>query len=120
VVNVDEDRVVAVDVDNGKVARAFAVGAEPHGIDISAEGRWLFVSSKTGQQLSRIDLHDGSVKAMGLQPAPCYVAYAAAVGKLYVSSRVKPLIWALNPDDLKIVDRIDIGRGVAHQMVILP
>lgn len=120
VANVDEGRVVAVRLSDGAVSRSFEVGDEPHGIDISADGRWLFVSSKQAQRLSRIDLHDDSMTAIDLQPAPYHVAYAAAVDKLYVSSRKLPLIWVVNPDSMKVVDKIDIGRGAAHQMVLLP
>lgn len=120
VVNVGAGTVVIVNLKDGTVARSFSVGIEPHGIDISSDGRWLFVSSKGDQKLIRIDLSDNSLSMIDLQPAPYHVAYVGAVGKLYVSSRKEPKIWVLDPVALKVIAEIDIGKGVAHQMVVLP
>lgn len=120
VVNVGDGTAVAFDLKIGAVVRNYAVGIEPHGIDIASDGRWLFVSSKGDQRLSRIDLSDSSQAMMDLQPAPYHVAYVGEVGKLYVSSRKEPKIWGIDPVALKVISEIDIGRGVAHQMVVLP
>ncbi len=119
VVNVGEGAVVVVDLKDGSVARSFNAGSKPHGIDISSDGRWLFVSSKGDQKLISIDLADNSQSMIDLQPAPYHVAYVAKVGKLYVSSRKEPKIWVLDPATLKVISEINIGQGVAHQMVVL-
>jgi YVTN family beta-propeller protein len=60
----------------------------------------------------------GEMKTVALQPAPYHVAYAGDLNKLYVSSRKAPKIWVIDPKTLKVSSEIDIGRGVAHQMVI--
>lgn len=119
VANVDEGVAAVVDLKSGQVVERYAVGAEPHGIDISSDGRWLFVSSKNDQTLSRIDLTDSRVDKMDLQPAPYHVAYVQQVNKLYVSSRKLPQIRVIDPAAMKVLTRIDIGQGVAHQMVVL-
>jgi YVTN family beta-propeller protein len=117
--NVGDGTVSAVDLFNNKVTRTFMVGKEPHGIALSDDGRWLFVSSLGDGTLSRIDLlGGGGSKTVALQPAPYHVAYAGGMHKLYVSSRRAPKIWVIDPETLKTRDEIDIGRGVAHQMVI--
>ncbi|ALP52274.1 hypothetical protein Tel_03450 [Candidatus Tenderia electrophaga] len=120
VADVDDGTVIGVNLKSGALTNRFDVGAEPHGIDISTDGRWLFVSSKSDQTLSRIDLTDNSVGKIDLQPAPYHVVYVAAVSKLYVSSREAAKIWVLDPAGMNVVAEIDIGRGVAHQMVIRP
>jgi len=118
-VNVAERTVSVANVSDGKVTRTFAVGREPHGIALSDDGRWLFVSNLVDATLSRIDLTDGgAMKSVDLQPAPYHVAYAGKLHKLYVSSRRAPKIWVIDPETLKTRGEIDIGRGVAHQMVI--
>jgi len=118
-VNVGERTVSAVNLSDGKVTRTFAVGREPHGIALSDDGRWLFVSNLVDGTLSRIDFADGGkTKTIDLQPAPYHVAIAGKLHKLYVSSRKAPKIWVIDPETLKTRGEIDIGRGVAHQMVI--
>jgi len=116
--NVGEGTVSMVDLTSGKVVRTFPVGKEPHGIALSGDGHWLFVSSKGEGRLSRIDLTGGEIKTVTLQPAPYHVAYADELNKLYVSSRKVPKIWVIDPKTLKVSGVIDIGHGVAHQMVI--
>jgi len=120
VVNVDEGAVVALDLKKGEVTSRFDVGDKPHGVDISSDGRWLFSSSKGSEQLSRVDLVSGEILKIDLQPAPYHLEYVDAVNKLYVSSRKSSLIWVLAPNTLKTISQIDIGKGVAHQMVVLP
>jgi len=118
-VDVAGGRVVEVDVKSGSIHKGYAVGTAPHGIAVSADGRWLFVSSKGDGRLIRIDLNTGKQRAIDLRPAPYHLAYAEAVGKLYVSSRMEPKIWVVDPQSMTVRGEIDIGRGTAHQMVIL-
>lgn len=120
VVDVGAGSVAAVDLENGAVKRRLEVGDAPHGIDVSADGRWLFASSTGGGVLVRFDLQGGERRTVDLQPAPYHVEYVDAVGKLYVSSRKEPKIWVVDPRSLKVGAAIDIGRGVAHQMAVLP
>lgn len=116
--NVGEGTVSAVELSSGKVVRTFPVGKEPHGIALSGDGRWLFVSNKGSGTLTRIDVADGEAKTVDLQPAPYHVAYASELNKLYVSSGKAPKIWVIDPKTLAVRGEIDIGHGVAHQMVI--
>lgn len=116
--NVGEGTVSVVELSSGKVVRTFPVGKEPHGIALSGDGHWLFVSSLGDGTLTRIDLDGAEMKTVALQPAPYHVAYAGALNKVYVSSRRAPKIWVIDPETLKTRGEIDIGQGVAHQMVI--
>jgi DNA-binding beta-propeller fold protein YncE len=119
VVNVEEGTAAVVDLKKGTVAARFDVGVKPHGIDVSGDGRWLFVSSKGGDRLSRIDLANNDVLSINLEPAPYHLDFVTEVNKLYVSSRKLPKIWVIDPVNMKVSHEIDIGKGVAHQMVIL-
>ncbi|MDT8384145.1 MAG: beta-propeller fold lactonase family protein [Gammaproteobacteria bacterium] len=119
VANVGDGQVVAVDLNSGKIRKRYTVGREPHGIDVSNDGRWLFVTSKGDGKLLRFDLQSGEQRAVDLQPAPYHLDYVDAVNKLYVSSRKEPKIWVIDPQALAVRGEIAIGKGVAHQMVIL-
>lgn len=118
VVNVGDGTVAAVNVTNGRVASTYPVGGQPHGADVSDDGRWLFAASTADGRLTRVRLKDGERVTATLQPAPYHLLYADAVDKVYVSSRKLPKIWVIDPTTLKPQKEIDIGEGVAHQMVV--
>ncbi|MCF6336345.1 MAG: beta-propeller fold lactonase family protein [Gammaproteobacteria bacterium] len=110
--------VSVVNLTDGNVTKTWPVGEKIHGIDLSDDGRWLFVASKGTDTLSRINLSNGKVSTIDLLPSPYHVAYITGLNKLYVSSRKIPKIWVLNPQTLHVENEIDLGKGVAHQMVI--
>ena len=118
VANKASGSVSVINLTNGKVTKTWPVGEKVHGIDLSDDGRWLFVASKGTDTLSRINLSSGKITTIDLSPAPYHVAYIAGLNKLYISSRKIPRIWVLNAQTLQIENKIDLGKGVAHQMVI--
>lgn len=110
--------VSVINLANAKVTKTFSIGKNVHGIDLSDDGRWLFVVSKGTNSLNKINLTDGTITRLGLSPAPYHLAYIPGQKKLYVSSRKLPKIWVLDSESLNIINEIDLGKGVAHQMVI--
>lgn len=118
VANVGDGTAAVVDLVIGAVAQTYQTGASPHGIDVSDDGQWLFVTNKGDGTLNRIDLTSNKIRTIALQPAPYHLEYVDEAKKLYVSSRKEPKIWVLNPATLAVEKTIDLGKGVAHQMVI--
>jgi len=108
----------AIDLTSGQVKNAYDVGNNPHGIDVSDDGQWLFVASKKDGFVTRVSLTDGDQKTVELKPAPYHLTYINGLNKVYVSSRKEPKIWVLDPETLAIKNTINLGQGVAHQMVI--
>ncbi|NOX93025.1 MAG: beta-propeller fold lactonase family protein [Gammaproteobacteria bacterium] len=118
VANKADGSVSAVDLADGKVIKTWSVGKKVHGIDLSDDGSWLFVASKGTNTVSKINLASGKIMTVDLSPAPYHLAYITGLNKLYVSSRKTPKIWVVNPQTLLVENEIDLGKGVAHQMVI--
>ncbi len=116
--NKGDASVSAIDLASGKVKQSYTVGDKPHGIDVSDDGRWLFVASKKDGLITRINLSSGETKTAELNPAPYHLAYIKQQSKLYVSSRKEPIIWVIDPMTLGVKNTIDLGKGVAHQMVV--
>ena len=108
----------AIDLKNGHIKHTYDVGNNPHGIDVSDDGRWLFVASKKDGFVTQINLASGDHKTVELKPAPYHLTYINDLRKVYVSSRKEPKIWVLDPETLAVKNTIDLGQGVAHQMVI--
>jgi len=108
----------AIDLKSGQVKHTYEVGNKPHGIDVSDDGRWLFVASKKDGFVTRINLSSGKHKTVDLNPAPYHLTYINNLNKVYVSSRKESKIWVLDPVTLVVNHTIDLGKGVAHQMVI--
>lgn len=111
-------KVSVVSVDKGKVVQQYDIGKSVHGLDISDDAGTLFVSSKKEDKLVAVDITDGSKRSIALSPAPYHLNTIHGTGKVYVSSRKKPLIWVVDQKTFKVVDTIDLPAGEAHQMAI--
>lgn len=118
VANVGDGTVSGLDLATGKAMATYAVGEGPHGIDVSQDGRWLFAAARGADAVTRVDLSTGASDRILLSPAPYHLEYLDSLKRLYVSSRKAPTIWVLDPSTLRVEDRIDLGSGVAHQMVV--
>lgn len=54
-----------------------------------------------------------------LTPTPYHLNTIKGTGKVYVSSRKKPIIWVVDQKTLKVVNTIDLPAGEAHQMAVV-
>lgn len=119
VVNVIDSSVSVVNLSDAKVHATYGVGRSPHGVSASTDGKYLFVSGKGDDTLTRVILATGETTTMPIAPKPYHVAYIRGVERVYVTSRGEPKIWVVNPNALTIESTIDMGSGVAHQIVSL-
>jgi YVTN family beta-propeller protein len=111
--------VSVVSVETGKIIKTFKVGESVHGLDIGDDGKTLFVSSKKENKLVAIDTMTGKKRELALSPAPYHLNTIRNTGKVYVSSRKKPIIWVVDQKTLKVVNTIKLPAGEAHQMAIV-
>lgn len=118
VINVGDNSVSAISLANGRSITTYPVGQGPHGIDISDDGNRLFVSNKIGNSLTLIDLKTADSHALSLDPAPYHIKRIDGTGKLYVSSRAKPMIWIVDQTTLEVIGQIPI-KGEGHQMSVI-
>jgi len=107
-----------VSLEKLKVVKTFTIGNTPHGIDISADGETLYASTKKDNKLVAVDLKTGKVRTLKLAPAPYHVKVIGNTGKIYVSSREKPIVWVVDAKQLKVIGKIKV-RGAGHQMVVV-
>lgn len=112
-------KVSAVSVATGKVIRTFKIGKAVHGLDIGDDGKTLFVSSKKENKLVAVDTVTGKQRELTLTPAPYHLNTIRNTGKVYVSSRKKPIIWVVDQKSLKVINTIKLPAGEAHQMAIV-
>ena len=119
VTNPRAGKVSAVSVETGKITRTFKVGKAVHGLDIGDDGKTLFVSSKKENKLVAIDTLSGKKQELALSPSPYHLNTIRNTGKVYVSSRKKPIIWVVDQKTLKVVNTIKLPAGEAHQMAIV-
>lgn len=112
-------KVLTVSVAKGSVVGSYDIGADVHGLDIGDDGTTLFVSSKKDDKLVAVDTRDGSMKSLSLVSAPYHLNTIRGTGKVYVSSRSKPVIWVVDQKQLKVVGTIDLPAGEGHQMAIV-
>jgi len=111
--------VTAVSVLSGKAVSTFELGGKLHGLDISDDGRRLFVSDLAGNRLIALDPSDGSRRELALSPAPYHLNTIHGTGKVYVSSRSDPVIWVVDQNSLALLGTIKLPGGTGHQMAIV-
>lgn len=111
--------VSAVSVSSGKVIKSFDIGPDVHGLDIGDDGMTLFVSSKKGETLTALDVASGKKRTLPLAPAPYHLNVIHGTGKVYVSSRKKPVIWVIDQKTLKLIATIKLPAGEGHQMAVV-
>lgn len=119
VTNPRAGKVSAVSVKSGKVTKTYKIGKAVHGLDIGDDGKTLFVSSKKENKLVAVDTVTGKKKELTLNPAPYHLNTIRNTGKVYVSSRKKPIIWVVDQKTLKLINAIKLPAGEAHQMAII-
>lgn len=111
--------VSAVSVASGEIVKTIPVGKDTHGLDISDDGKTLFVSSKKEDKLVAIDPVSDKERTLSLSPAPYHLNTIHGAGKVYISSRKKPIIWVVDQESLRLVNTIKLPGGEGHQMVIV-
>lgn len=119
VTNPRAGKVSAVSVKSGKITKEYKIGKAVHGLDIGDDGKTIFVSSKKENKLVAIDTVSGKRKELALSPAPYHLNTIRNTGKVYVSSRKKPIIWVVDQKSLKVINTIKLPAGEAHQMAII-
>ena len=119
VANPRSGEVSAVSVKTGKIKQRYKVGKAVHGLDIGDDGKTLFVSSKKEDKLVAIDTVTDKQRRLTLSPQPYHLNTIRGTGKVYVSSRKKPIIWVIDQTSLEVVSTIDLPAGEAHQMAIV-
>ncbi|MEQ8739597.1 MAG: hypothetical protein RID59_13745, partial [Hoeflea sp.] len=105
-----------VDLDHLAVSKVLKSGEDPHGIDMSEDGRTLYVSAKGADKLVAIDLNSGERRDLTLAPQPYHLAVIKGQGVIYVSSVELPKLWVVDAKTLKVSGMIDVG-GKGHQLV---
>lgn len=114
--NINEGTVSEIDTKAGRVSKIHRVGSTLHGIDLSDDEKTLYVASLGDEKVVSINLTSGKLVAVKLSPTPYHLAAIRGLGKIFVSSVDKPIIWVLDQKSLKTVGQIEIG-GKGHQMV---
>lgn len=99
--------------------KEFVIGKKLHGLDISDDGETLFISSQGTEELVALNIQTGDQSRLKLSPNPYHLNSITGAGKVYVSSRSKPLIWVVDQHTLEVVNTIDLPAGEGHQMAIV-
>jgi len=119
VANPRAGKVSVVSITSGKIIEQYEIGKSVHGLDISDDGQTLFVSSKKENKLVALNIITGVKKTIKLSPSPYHLNTIKGTGKVYVSSRKKPLIWIIDQNSFKQTGTIVLPDGEGHQMAIV-
>lgn len=119
VTNPRAGKVSAISVSEGTVANEYKIGKDVHGLDIGDDGKTLFVSSRKDDKLVAVDTQNGEMRSLPLVGAPYHLNAIDGTGKVYVSSRKKPVIWVVDQKTMKTLGEIKLPAGEGHQMAVV-
>lgn len=111
----DVGTVTAIKVSTGQIEKTFQFEKRLHWLDISDDGRTLFISNKKEQRLTALDLKTDTRRVLPLSPAPYHLETIEGTGKVYVSSSSSPKIWVVDQKTAQLIGEIKIS-GEGHQM----
>jgi hypothetical protein len=66
-----------------------------------------------------VDTQSEEMRTLPLIGAPYHLNSIDGTGKVYVSSRNKPLIWVIDQKTMKTMNEIELPAGEGHQMAIV-
>ncbi len=112
-------KVAAVAIESGKIIKKYTIGKATHGLDMGDDGKTFFASSKKENKLVAVDTETGVQRELSLLPEPYHLNTITGTGKVYVSSRKKPIIWVVDQKTMKKVGVIKLPAGEGHQMAIV-
>lgn len=119
VTNPRKGEIAVISVDSGKQIKSYAIGKAVHGLDIGDDGNTIFVSSKQDDKLVAVDTVTDKIRELALSPSPYHLNTITGTGKIYVSSRKKPIIWVVDQKTMQTTGEIALPAGEGHQMAIV-
>lgn len=119
VTNPRKGEIAVISVSSGKLIKSYVIGKAVHGLDMGDDGKTLFVSSKQDGKLVAVDTETGKKRELLLSPSPYHLNTIPGTGKVYVSSRKKPLIWVVDQKTMLVMGEIILPAGEGHQMAIV-
>ena len=108
-----------VDLQSNTVAKYIKTGLVPNYTLITKDGKRAFISSRKDDKLVAIDTQSGETRSLSLVGAPYHLNSIDGTGKVYVSSRKKPIIWVVDQKTMKILSEIKLPAGEGHQMAVV-
>jgi YVTN family beta-propeller protein len=111
------------DTDTGQVTRSVPVGANPHEVAVTPNGRWAFTANSRSNTVSVIDLEAGSELKRLESPLFAYphgLAVHPNGETVYLTSEQKKLLILIDADKLEIVGKVSTDREGSHMVVLSP
>ena len=96
-----------LDVTTGSIVRQIKVGGEPEGVDISPDGKMVYVTSENDNQVYAIDTARLEVaKVIDVGPRPRSTAVLPKTHRAYVSSENGAAVHIFDTANYKVVQRL--------------
>src|SRR6516164_6842561 len=116
---VDEDRAPAdktadglgvIDAATRKLIDRWHVGSDPEQFAISKDGKFAFIANEDDASASIIDLDSGQLRGrIKVSEEPEGVGVNPATGEVYVTCEEKGEVFAIDPDQQRVISTIETG-----------
>ncbi len=110
-----------IDVGQGKVTRTFAVTGDPHTILLSQDGRYLYITQPTVDQVSVIAARTGQIVCSAhLLGEPTLLALDVTTNMLFAAGNAAASVSAIDPTNCKVLRRFMTQSPVYGLALALP
>jgi YVTN family beta-propeller protein len=105
------DAVAVVDLDQRVLVRTLPAGQDPTWLDLSADGRTVFVSNEETAQMTAVDLASGTIRGqVNVGGEPQGVTVRPDGKEIYVASAKDNVVTVVDPSTLAVVARVPAGE----------
>lgn len=123
VLNKEESTLAFVDLSTGKVTGRVATGEGPHEVEVSADGKYAFVSnygsgSAPGNSLSVIDLTKAEGRKFDLTPLQRAHGVSVEGNKAWFTAEANKVVGRYDPASNKIDIILGTGQNGTHMVLL--
>ena len=109
------DGLGVIDVAARKLTDRWHVGSDPEQFAISKDGKLAFIANEDDASIVIVDLSSGQARGnVKVSEEPEGVAVNPGNGEVYATCEEKGEVFAINPDQQKVVGKIDVWVWSQH------
>lgn len=119
----EADALLYFDTETGQVIRSVPVGANPHEVVVTPDGRLAFTANSRSNTVSVVDLEAGAELKRLDSPLfgyPHGLAVHPNGGIVYLTSEEKRLLLRIDVGELEIAGSVSTGMEGSHMVVLSP
>lgn len=101
-----------ISLESEGIVKEYTLGGEIHGIDLSPDESTLYAADFGGGRLVALNLSEGSMRAVKIDPAPYHLTALTDTRQVIVTSAEQDLIWSVDAERMELIGRYPMQSEV--------